>query len=357
MVELLSRETFRENVFRRDNYRCVVPKCSETVEKGYVGTKFSAHHVIERRLWTNPLEKEGYIKSNGTSLCETHHQFGAETCVLQPQVLRKWAGIKTVVLPSGWDKTKSYDKWGTQLKRPTRRSIKWPSTPYSHLSPGYDVNDINLPDLKPFLNIPLVLTLKMDGSNAKVGRDIVAARNGSHAEHPSFDRLKAEHAKFRELIPNNILIFGENLTSVHSIHYKDKLALDNFFQVFGVYDMDTMLFGGWNEVEEMAKRIGYPTVPIVEYIEPIAEEWKLEQKITNHFERVVKQGHEGMVLRQNWPFHFSNFEGYTSKGPEKSGGIRVNAICKMVRANHVQTNADHWSKGKIVRNEILTKAR
>src|SRR3989344_1081701 len=90
MVELLSRETFRENVFRRDNYRCVVPKCSETVEKGYVGTKFSAHHVIERRLWTNPLEKEGYIKSNGTSLCETHHQFGAETCVLQPQVLRKW---------------------------------------------------------------------------------------------------------------------------------------------------------------------------------------------------------------------------------------------------------------------------
>lgn len=348
---MLNREQFELLGFKRDGFKCIVPDCNKLVASpksvyNVIDKSGDFHHLLERRLWTKKEELGGYYLSNGASLCEWHHRYGAETCAIQPQILRQWAGIKEVVLPSGWDKNKSYDKWGVVLKRPTRYSIKWPSTPYSHISPGYDVNDINLPDLKPFLNIPLVLTVKLDGSNAKVGRNIVAARNGSHAEHPSFDRLKADHARFGKLIPENILIFGENLVAVHSIHYKDKLTLDSFFQVFGIYDVNTMLFGGWDEVEEMAKRIGHPTVHVVERIEPISEEWRLEQKLLSHFDRVVKEGHEGLVLRQTWGFTYANFEGY-----ESDFGIKVNAICKFVRANHI-SSSEHWSRQSIVRNEI-----
>lgn len=346
-MELLTRDNFRDKVFNRDDNICIVPDCGNTAD--------DAHHIIERRLWIDDSEKEGYIINNGASLCEWHHRYGAETCAIQPQVLRKWVGINEVVLPKQFDTTKSYDKWGIKLKRPTRANTKYPSTPYLHLSPGYDENDINLPDLRPFLNQPLVITIKRDGSNAKITRDFVAARNGTSAEHSSFDWLKAEHSKFCSKIPENIIIFGEYSYAKHSIHYVDNLALPNYLEIFGVYDMNTFLFGGWNEVQYWSDKLEFPTVPVIAYIDPtpyhgpVINELELENILKSHFNKVTQQGHEGLVIRTMYPFPYANFEGYVTTNGKTSW--HVNAIGKMVRPNHVQTD-EHWSQQPIIRNKL-----
>jgi 5-methylcytosine-specific restriction endonuclease McrA len=44
MAQLLTRDEFRNSVFERDRHRCVI--C------GSEG-KLDAHHIIERRLWTD----------------------------------------------------------------------------------------------------------------------------------------------------------------------------------------------------------------------------------------------------------------------------------------------------------------
>jgi len=340
-VTLLTRDAFREGVFQRDNHLCVVPGCGKHAD--------DAHHIIERRLWTDPKEKEGYFLDNGASLCEWHHRWGAEKCAVQPSILRQYAHIGYVVLPFGWDRAKSYDKWGVELKRPTRERTKNPSTPYLPMSPGHEENDVNLPDLKPFLNQPLVITIKMDGSNTLVTRDLVAARNGNHADHPSFALLKAMHSDFGRKIPEGVQIFGEWLFAKHSIHYTGDLTLNALFQPFGVYFQRTETFGGWDDVVRMAELIGFPTTPVLDRNLICDNEWELRKILDGFAKDVVKQGHEGLVVRTMYPFPYANFEGYETTNGKTTW--RVSAIGKWVRANHVQTD-DHWSHRKVVKNEV-----
>lgn len=56
----LIRENFRNNVFERDGYKCVFCEITENLD---------AHHITDR----NEIPNGGYVKENGISLCETHH--------------------------------------------------------------------------------------------------------------------------------------------------------------------------------------------------------------------------------------------------------------------------------------------
>lgn len=62
------RRQFRDAVFKRDGYRCVV--CGAT-------RPLDAHHIVSRDVMPNG----GYIKSNGITLCDTEHgcHYKAET--------------------------------------------------------------------------------------------------------------------------------------------------------------------------------------------------------------------------------------------------------------------------------------
>jgi len=319
--QLLSRKDFRESVFARDNHKCVV--CKDIA--------VDAHHLIERKLWNN----EGYYLDNGTSLCEEHHRL-AEKNILLPQSLRVFAGITTTILPQFFDKTKEYNKWGKELKQPTREDIKYPSTSYFNFSPGKDnlreSEDINITQL---LNVPLVVTVKMDGSNAKLTRNYVAARNGHQANHLSFDMLKSIHSKIKHKIPDDILIFGEWLYAKHSIHYVTELSLTSLFQVFGVYYKPTRMWFGWSGVKHYAKLLGFSTVPVVAEIKK-STEWELTNKICQIAEEQISQGQEGIVVRSTYSYHYGQF-----------GQL----VGKYVRANHVQTD-EHWMNQRIVRNEV-----
>jgi len=58
-AKLKIRDTFRNDVFERDNFKCVF--CDKD--------SVDAHHITDRKEMPNG----GYVKENGISVCEEHH--------------------------------------------------------------------------------------------------------------------------------------------------------------------------------------------------------------------------------------------------------------------------------------------
>lgn len=322
-----NRETFRESVFDRDN-KCVVLSCDKEAT--------DAHHLIERRLWIKSKEKGGYLVDNGVSLCNFHHQL-AERNILSPQVLRMWAGLPTV-LPSQFNVNKDYNKWGEEMNMPARMFVKYPSTSYLSFSENIIAKRVTsnpIADNNNFVGFPIVITMKMDGSNVVMTDHHVAARNGYDARHKSFDYIKAIHASIKHLIPENIQVFGEWLYAKHSIHYSEDVPLKSYLQIFGVYDNQKRLFLGWGSVESYAKLLGYPTTPYID-IMTFSDKYVFAATVTQIAKENISQGNEGVVVRSVYPFHYSQFETY---------------LAKYVRPNHVQTNK-HWQNQRITRNVL-----
>ena len=337
------RDGIRKQIFLRDKNKCVVPWCQSEPH--------DAHHLIERKLWSEE-ENGGYIEDNLVSLCETHHKF-AENNTIMPQSLREWVGIKKVLLPKTFDVSKEYDKWGKELKLPNRDKVKYPHTPYLTFSPNADEKDVaesGYMDLKNLLNKPLYFTIKMDGSNVVLTKDYVAARNGYDATHTSYDMLKSIHARIKHEIPEDLMIFGEWLYAKHSIHYTDTLKVHDLLQVFGMYNKKTHM---WLSIPEMNTICAYfvkhyRTLYGVgspygfNYLNSIADnkiyttEKELRSTIIRYGNEVIKRGHEGIVVRNLYAFHYGNWN---------------ENIAKYVRDNHVQTD-EHRSIQPIVRNEV-----
>ncbi|MCC6282929.1 MAG: hypothetical protein IT262_20150 [Saprospiraceae bacterium] len=101
---LLSRDNFRNGVFERDRFRCIV--CGLPA--------VDAHHIIERRLFKAEHEKGGYFLDNGASLCEKHH-IEAELTTISCQTLRDFIGMDSIRLPAHFWPDLAYDKWGNVI--------------------------------------------------------------------------------------------------------------------------------------------------------------------------------------------------------------------------------------------------
>ncbi len=181
---LLTRDIFRESVFERDSYKCVI--CGEKAQ--------DAHHILERRLFPDG----GYYLSNGASLCGLHH-IKAEQTVLTCEQIREAAGIKKTILPPHFYKDVRYDKWGNiYVRNGTQRCpgelfnddsvqkilnsvtqdapftyyVKYPRT--WHLPwTGCMSKDDRLLDTLSFFNGEIVVSLKMDGENCLDGETLV----------------------------------------------------------------------------------------------------------------------------------------------------------------------------------------
>lgn len=106
MSRLLSRELFKEFVFKRDKYTCIF--CSKQAE--------DAHHIIDRKLFIDG----GYYLNNGASVCHDHH-WAVERTDLTLEEVRKACGITNIILPEGFDSSKIYDKWGNIILPNGRR--------------------------------------------------------------------------------------------------------------------------------------------------------------------------------------------------------------------------------------------
>lgn len=98
--KLLSREQFKELVFKRDKYKCIF--CDQPC--------IDAHHIIDRKLWSD----NGYYLNNGASVCEEHHWAVEKTDISVQEVWTK-CGITEPCLPPQLDPNLNYDKWGNVL--------------------------------------------------------------------------------------------------------------------------------------------------------------------------------------------------------------------------------------------------
>lgn len=139
--------------------------------------------------------------------------------------------------------------------------MKYPRTGHLPESPGATRDDRRLADLSSFVGRRLVATEKADGSNVCLEREGCFARSHGHAPaHPSFDGLKALHARVRALINPGLQVFGEWLYARHSIGYS---ALPSYFLVIRVHDAGAGRWLSWEESERWADVLGLPTVPVL----------------------------------------------------------------------------------------------
>jgi hypothetical protein len=348
-----NRKQFRESCLERDNGICVVPWCREEA--------VDVHHIIERELWADG----GYIENNGASVCSRHHKHAEETYI-PPQAFWFWIGIDDPIVPEGH--SRNIDKWGEELESPPwkehREYIKYPSTRHLPFSNIGDKDDTYHRSVDPFLDMPLVITHKMDGSNAMIIKDTenpVRARNGKKADHQSFSLLKDLYwdCNVHENIPENIQVFGEWLYAKHSIHYgcdcenecedvgpsissvvEGDFGRQAYFQVFGAYNMDYDMWLSWPSTQKIADELGFPTVPVVsisENDEPTYEKRNVfYDDVYQKAESIVQNGEEGLVVRSKYPFHYGEF------------GRRLG---KYVRENHVKTD-EHWKFKKEIPNRL-----
>lgn len=334
--ELLSRDEFRNAVFKRDDHKCVV--CGRPA--------VDAHHVLERRLFKDG----GYYLGNGASVCEEHH-LAAESTVLSCDELRQLCGIQKVILPEHLYSDQQYTKWGDPILPNGQRlkgelfhdesvqkvikpmlhlytdRVKYPRTFHLPWSPGGTDDDRKMADTSGFEGQEVVATVKMDGEQTTMYRDGFHARSLDTPAHPSRDWLWGLHRRIGHDIPEGWRLCGENLYARHSIHYKN---LPAHFLLFSIWNEKNISLS-WDEMVMWAELLEIPIVPVL-YRGP----W--DEALIRGLYRPDFNGDEceGYVVRVTRTFAYREFP---------------NVIGKFVRAQHVHTHG-HWMREAVVPNGL-----
>ena len=340
MSILLLRDDFREGVFKRDSFLCVICGANDNLD---------AHHIIERKLFSDG----GYYIDNGVTLCPTHH-IEAEQTILSCETLREKAGIKNIILPDYFFDDYKYDKWGNIIL-PTglrlkgelfyeenvqkvlkdanlidtfKKYIKHPRTyhvPWSNLKE----DDRMLENDGYFRGKRVVGSLKMDGEASSMYNDFFHARSLDSQNHESRNWVKGLWGNIKHLIDENMRICGENLYAVHSVRYDN---LPSYFMVYFIWFDNRCI--SWDETVEYAKILSLETVPV--FFDGIYD----KEKIIAAFEP-YRLKNEGYVIRIADEFNFIDFR---------------RSVGKYVRPEFRQSLDDskdeHWSLKRIEKNRL-----
>lgn len=332
---LLTRSQFREAVFARDNYLCVLCKFPAV----------DAHHILERRLWSDG----GYYIDNGASLCESHH-IQAESTEIGCEVLRGACKIRTPCLPPHLYLDQNYDKWGNPILDNGQRMsgelfhdesvqkvlqpflhlftqrVKYPRTYHLPWSPTPSNDDRIISSLERLQDEEIVVTVKMDGENTTLYSDYIHARSLDYTVHESRNRVRALWSEVGYNIPEGWRVCGENLCVAHSIHYK---RLPDYFLMFSIWN-DRNVCLSWADTIEWAELIGVQPVPVL-YRGPWDEKIlrKLYTPLLNEDEC------EGYVVRVAREFHYKEFR---------------HVVGKYVRAGHVP---QHGGRRAVLLNKLV----
>lgn len=229
---LLTRQQFREQVFQRDNYQCVI--CFKSAQ--------DAHHIIERKLWGH---SGGYFLSNGASLCNRCH-IKAENSIISCDQIREAAGIDDIILPKGFNYSRCYDKWGKIMAD----FKKYPRTVHiegSSLQQGDIKERIPLSELEGKY---LIIEEKMDGANTGISftedLEFRLQSRGHYLEggdYAQFDQFKTWANTFKDcffdILDVRYVMYGEWMSNFHSLYYD---LLPHFFLEFDIYDVENDCF-------------------------------------------------------------------------------------------------------------------
>lgn len=273
METLLTRTGFRDRVFLRDGYRCVICRAAGQ----------DAHPILERRLFSDPTELGGYYLDNGATLCAEHHIQAEETTLTCEQV-REAAGFTRIILPSHLYDDVRYDKWGNQIEPNGTRlrgelfydesvqkilsqgGVLGEFLPYTRYQRTYHLpwsnmtkDDRMLANTSGFEGQEVVVTVKMDGANVTMYPDYIHGRSVKPLSGQDSGMVKALHARIRHDIPAGWRLCGENLYAKHSIFYG---SLPSYFFLFSVWDERNECLS-WDETVEWAEMLGLTMVPVI----------------------------------------------------------------------------------------------
>ena len=192
-------------------------------------------------------------------------------------------------------------------------------------SPGTTSDDRFAYDISKLIGTPIVITEKLDGENNSMTSNGVYAR--SHVDFtvsPWSAKVRELHSVLKSSISEDLYIFGEAMSAIHSIEYTH---LTSHFYMFGARYKG--VWSSWDEVEDYAFLLDLPTVPAL--FKGIVNSEKELRELT---EELVKQesalggSREGIVCRVQREFNDEEFE---------------SCVVKWVRKGHVQTDS-HWTK-------------
>lgn len=341
MALLLSRRSFRESVFKRDNYKCVF--CGEPA--------VDAHHIMERRLFPDG----GYYLDNGASVCAQHH-LECETTEISIEEVLEACGIKTRLTPPHLYRDHCYDKWGNIITESGLRLkgelfhdesvqkilgeggklpyfvdyVKYPRTYHLPWSEGVTDDDRVMTDLSHFEGQEVIVSEKMDGECTSMYTDHIHARSIDGASHPSQDYVKGIWSKISYNIPLGWRVCGENTYAVHSIAYDN---LEDYFLAFSIWNENNLCLS-WDDTVEWCSLLGIKMVPVL--YRGIFDEQVV--KLCYHSSEWASK--EGYVLRLSAEFSYSDFR---------------KCVGKFVRKNHIQT-VSHWRTGqRVVANKLKVR--
>lgn len=338
--KLLTREEFRNQVFSRDNHKCVF--CKNPAK--------DAHHIIERRLFDTPECLGGYYESNGVSVCEAHHLL-CESTDITVEDCRICAGITKPVVPPHLYNDQIIDKWGnivlpngTRLKGELffdesvqkilhdklplfTEYVKYPRTSHLPWSETVGEDDRYIKDVSTFEGKEVWVTEKFDGENTSVYRDYIHARSLDGRNHESRNWVKNFAATWQFELPEGWRLCGENMYAKHSIFYTN---LPSYFIGFSI----------WNE-----KNVCLSRKDTLEWFELLGVTPARELYVGVFNKDIVqslwsddeKENCEGYVVRLTDAFSYANFR---------------HSVAKFVRKNHVHTHA-HWMHQMVEPNGLM----
>lgn len=201
-----------------------------------------------------------------------------------------------------------------------------PETPYLPWSPSITKDSlVSVVDWKN--HDIIVVTEKLDGQNVTIYHDgYVHARSIDDNRGQHLSAAKHIAAIIMQSMRPGLRLCGELMTYKHSVNYD---SLDNQLYLHSAWIGEYCL--SWGETVRIARSLGVPTVPI------------LFVGNTNYIDIVnlvpvsnFGQECEGYVIRTPYGFYYNQFK-YN--------------VAKSVRRNHVQPNAEHWSR-HLVENRI-----
>jgi hypothetical protein len=326
--------------------------------------ELNVHHIMERRLFVGEEEFGGYFIDNGASLCDDDTpnccHVRAETTLITPEEIRERAGIKRVILPEHLYSDQIYTKWGDPILLDGRRCrgelfhdesvqkvlalgdvlklytnyVRHPRTyhlPYSGIvAVGGDIGDDKvLPHTKMFEGRRVIVTVKMDGSQATAYNNYLHGRSPEKLRsNESWHWLLNLHSNFKHGIPDGWRVNIENLWGgkTNDIHYKN---LHSYALAFMVWN-DKNVCLGWDETVEWINLLGLSPVAV------LYDGTYNEEKIKSLWQPAFEgDPMEGFIVRNADRFEYRDFH---------------KNVAKFVRATHKVRHG-----GILTRNELVQK--
>jgi hypothetical protein len=202
---------------------------------------------------------------------------------------------------------------------------KYPKTLHYQWSPGTDSSDRFLYDTSTFINEPIVILEKLDGeNNSFTNKGVYARSHAAFTTSPWSSKVRELHSIIKHGISEDLYIFGEAMSAIHSIEYTNLIS---HFYIFGA--RYNGVWSSWEEVEDYAFLLDLPTVPVL--YKGIVKSEKELKELTEYFakqESCCGGEREGIVCRLQREFTDEEFQ---------------TSVAKIVRKGHIQTN-EHWTK-------------